>query len=298
MADNCEDDELILQATWAMARALRQPATRAALLREPRALPYLADLAADDACAAVRALAAAGLDAVADAAEAGSCGAEEAVDGAGSEPAVDYGGSDGDGDDGGWAQRLRALRFEAHNHEWLAAVCQADPLAFGGGSGDGDATAVGDELEGDDGDGGGAQQHAAGGNVTWRDGGLERTLARPRALDGCPDDGASAGEVQQSDDLFAAAGGGGGGGAVDYGIYAAGGQQLVLDVAGFQLQAEEEHQAWLEQEQEQQQQQQHQPDLQQQSGEEPSPAGDDLDVGAGGIQAFHCAQPQLLQMDA
>ncbi|KAI8472723.1 MAG: kinesin-associated protein-domain-containing protein [Monoraphidium minutum] len=147
MADKCSDDEFVLQAAWAFARAFSQQPTCDVLLNETQAVPYLVDLLSDPS-PEVRAAASAGLDAVIDA----------------------------DGEQQGWASRLRMLKFEAHNQAWLS------------------------------------------------------TAAEP----GAGSSGAGAGAVQPD------------GGAVDYGLYAAGGQQLVVDIESYQAQAEAHHQLQLQ----------------------------------------------------
>jgi len=133
---------------------------------------------------------------------------------------------DADIDQDAWAPRLMMLKFEAHNQVWLSMVQ------------------------------GGEQQapHQPPVAIWENNEQLRGTLMRPAAAlgrhsaeMGFADRLAGEHHVGGSSDLSP--------GAVDYGVYAGEGGQVVLDIESYQMQAAEQHQLHLQQQQDQLQQQ-------------------------------------------
>mmetsp|Transcript_31985 Transcript_31985/g.38691 ORF Transcript_31985/g.38691 Transcript_31985/m.38691 type:complete len:802 (+) Transcript_31985:194-2599(+) len=90
MSDKKEDDEMVLQITFTFHRLLLFEPTREALLRHTKVVFYLVDLL-QDKNKEVRKTADHALDVIIDT-------------------------------DEGWAVKIRRMKFEAHNQEWLAVV--------------------------------------------------------------------------------------------------------------------------------------------------------------------------------
>lgn len=90
MSAQKDDDEFVLQTCWTFYRLLLVPASRNALLRGTQVVIYLVDLLQDEHAEIAR-IAGLALDAVTD-------------------------------HDEEWASRIRGLKFEAHNAEWIEAV--------------------------------------------------------------------------------------------------------------------------------------------------------------------------------
>ena len=109
MSDKKEDDEFVLQIAHAFGAMLRCEATRERLLRGTQVVHYLVDLL-QDTNVEVRKCADSALDAV-----------------------MDY--------EEDWAVKIRRLKFESHNREWLDATrdgpdgCRYDPYHEGPGGG-------------------------------------------------------------------------------------------------------------------------------------------------------------------